>query len=102
MAHTNHMQWCGYDHIPLNRSYHTAVGAATYFVPYAQIYHLPFTGTLWGVSYPQRSPFRCRDPPMPPEAYGSNFGDLPKLLHEHLLVLRVSNLAHLSRPDHRV
>ena len=37
-----------------------------------------------------------------PEAYGSNFGDLPKLLHKHLLVLRVCKLARLSRPDHRV
>ena len=42
------------------------------------------------------------DPPAPPEAYRSNFGDLPKLLHKHLLVLRMCKLAHLSRPDHRV
>ena len=42
------------------------------------------------------------DPPAPPEAYRSNFGDLPKLLHKHLLVLRVCKLAHLSRIDRRV
>ena len=41
-------------------------------------------------------------PPRATEAYRSNFGDLPKLLHKHLLVLRVCKLAHLSRPDHRV
>ena len=41
-------------------------------------------------------------PPAPPKAYGSNFGDLTKLLHEHLLVRRSCQLTHLSRPDHRV
>ena len=41
-------------------------------------------------------------PPAPPKAYGSNFGDLPKLLHKHLLVLRVCKLAHLNRIDRRV
>ena len=41
-------------------------------------------------------------PPRPPDAYGSNFVDLPRLLHEHLRVLRVCQLAHLSRRDHRV
>ena len=41
-------------------------------------------------------------PPRPPDAYGSNFVDLPRLLHEHLRVLRVCQPAHISRRDHRV
>ena len=42
------------------------------------------------------------DPPCPPEAYGSNFVDLPRLVHERLLVFRVCHLTQLRHPDYRV